>query len=125
MEFVNEALAQSSGTVLIIAIFCGIGILIAMDYFSNQTMGFLLFPVAVFTSLCASQFFRTYHYYSLKAFDQWVIFTVFSAAIGMGSSLVAYIILSRIFGFAAAGRAGSARKELRVRHIRLDPPANG
>lgn len=125
MEFVNEALGQSSGTVLIIAILCGIGILVGMDFFSNQTMGFLLFPVAVFASLCVSQLFRSLHLYSHKAFDQWVIFTVFAAAIGLGGSLVAYIVFSRIFGYAAADQSRGNRKELHVRHVRLDPPGHG
>lgn len=125
MEFVTEALGQSFGTVLIIAILCGIGILIAMDFFSNQTMGFLLFPVAVFASLCVSHLFQTLHLYAHRAFDQWVIFTVFAAAIGLGGSLVAYILLSRIFGYATAGQSRGNRKELHVRHIRLDPPGHG
>lgn len=120
MEFVTEALSQSTSTYVIISMLCGIAILSAMDYFGNQTMGFVLLPFAIGSALCISHYFASIHLYSVRNLSEWLLFTIFAATAGLTFTLGLYVAISRFVGRVGAG-SGRSQVEWRVRHIRLDP----
>jgi hypothetical protein len=120
MDFFIEAMSQSSGTIALISVLSGAGVFVIMSTLANQILGFFLYPFTIFASLCVSKLFQDFHFYGPRAFDKWILFTIFSAAIGMGLSLIVYILLSRLFGITWVARNKEGLNDLRVRRIQLD-----
>lgn len=122
MEFVVEAIGQPTSTLTLISTICSLGIFVIVHTLGNQILGLLLYPFSIFASLCVSKFFFDNHFYSHRAFDKWVLFTIISAAIGMGLALLSYIALSRVISLFRVPPKPAELNELRVRRIQLDAP---
>lgn len=119
MQFLADALSQSTGTFAVVSTLCGIGVIVAMDYFENPIAGFVLLPIAILASLGISQIFADNLFYNPRSFSDWLLHTIFAATAGLGASMGGYMLLSRL---AARMRDGGSRSQVewRVRHIRLD-----
>jgi len=120
MEFLIEALSQPSSTIGLISVLSGAAIFAIMNTLANQILGFFLYPFAIFASLCTSKLFQDFHFYAPRAFDKWVLFTIFSAALGTGLALISYILLSRLFGITWIAPRKAGLNDERVRRIQLD-----
>lgn len=120
MEFLIEAWDQSFSTVALITILCSVGIFAVIQTLGNQILGALLYPISITASLCMSKLFTDHHFYSHRAFDKWVLFSIFSSAIGMALALIAYIVLSRLLGLMRVAPKPAELNDLRVRRIQLD-----
>lgn len=120
MEFFVEALGQPIGTLGLIAALCSLSVFAIVHTLGNPILGASLYPISIFASLCASKFFQDHHFYAQRAFDKWVLFTIMSAAIGMGLALIAYIVISRTMALMRPTRKPAELNELRVRRIQLN-----
>jgi len=122
MDFFVEAMSQSTGTIALVMGLCSLGIFVISQTLGNQVLGMLLYPASVSASLCVSKLFADHHFYVQRAFDKWVIFTIFSCAIGMALALLAYIVLSRAMSLLRVPPKPAELNELRVRRIQLNAP---
>lgn len=120
MEYFIEAMSQSVATLALVGVLCGLGVWAIIHTLGNQVLGALLYPVSVAAALCVSKLFIDNHFYPQRAFDKWVLFTIFSSAIGMGIALIAYITLSRLLEFTRGARKPVDLNDLRVRRIQLE-----
>jgi hypothetical protein len=124
LEFFIEAMSQSVATIALTVFLCGLGIFAIIHSLGNQVLGALLYPFSVIASLCISKLFVDHHFYAQRAFDKWVLFTIFSAALGMGIALIAYIVLSRLLDLFRVQPKPADLNDLRVRRIQLEASRN-
>jgi hypothetical protein len=122
MDYVSEAINQPLGTLVFIVALCSIGVFAIIHTLGNQILGLLLYPFSISASLCVSKFFIDNHFYSQRSFANGVLYSILSAAIGMGLALIAYIVLSRMLGFVRVTRKPVDLNELRLRRMQLDAP---
>lgn len=122
MDFFVEAMSQPLSTVALIAALCSLGIFAIVHTLGNPVLGALLYPLSVSASLCVSKVFIDNHFYLQRAFDKWVIFTIFSGAIGMAMALITYIAISRALGLLRVPLKPVDLNDLRVRRIQLEAP---
>lgn len=120
MEFVIEAMGQPASTLALVSGLCTLSVFVIVHTLGNQILGALLYPFSIFASLCVSKFFIDHHFYSHRAFDKWVLFTIISVGIGMALTLLGYIAISRIMSLFRVSRKPIELNDLRVSRIQLD-----
>ncbi len=123
MQFLSEVMQLSPGTVILISIGCGIGVLVLMDMLPNPMLGFAMLPVTILTSMSFMQLMIRLELFASRAFDAWLLLSILSSAVGMAVGLIVAVLVGRLSGRMTARRHNALAPRLRVRHVRLGNPA--
>lgn len=119
-QYFSEILSTPPSTIIAICAICGVAILVLREFFSQAPVAFIVYPFCVITSLLVSHTFYLFEFYAPKAMEQWLLFMVLSAGIGVAATLLAYVALSSALMTVFAIRRLQPMARRSVRHIRLE-----
>lgn len=118
-QYFTEILSTPTSTVIALSALCGAAILILREMFSAPAVALIVYPFCVACSVLVSHAFYLYEFYAPKVMDQWLVFMVISAAIGVAATLLVFVALrSVIFSITAAKRLEPLVRR-NVRHVRI------
>lgn len=119
-QYFSDILTTPTSTIIALAAICGVAILVLRELFPHAPMALIVYPFCVGASVLVAHTFFFYDFYAPKVMEQWLLFMVLSAGIGVAATFLVYIALSSLIMTMLAIRRLEPLARRSVRHIRLE-----
>jgi hypothetical protein len=95
-EYANEMMEIDKSTMTLLLFICGAAKWMIRNHLTNSAMVFVMYPFTMLFSMCAYTVFNRFELFAASKHDQWMMWTIMAATVGVVVTLLITAGLMRL-----------------------------